>query len=69
MSTLDLARARNLRVGDRILLDGRGRTPWLVTKSYRREAEGGWWLTCKRGRDTTGINTFPDSWFDKVVER
>ena len=68
-ATLELTKARNLRVGDKIVLDSRGRTPWLVTKSYEgAESRQFWSLTVKRGREINILRTFSDSWFDKVVK-
>lgn len=65
---LDIAQARRIKVGDRILLDGRGRTPWRVTASYERaESRQYWCLIVKRGKETNIIRTFSDSWFDKVI--
>lgn len=67
-ATLEMVQARKIKVGDRILLDGRGRTPWKVTASYERAESSQYWsLTVKRGRETNIIRTFSDSWFDKAI--
>jgi hypothetical protein len=65
---LEMLQARRINVGDRIILDGRGLTPWTVTASYERAESSQYWsLTVKRGRETNIIRTFSDSWFDKVA--
>lgn len=67
-TTLELTRARDIKVGDRLVLEGRGRTPWKVTQSYERaESSQYWGIVCKRGRETNVIRTFSDSWFDTVA--
>lgn len=63
---LEYTQARSIKVGDRILLEGRGNTPWKVTSSVDRGSYS-WYLTVKRGRETNIIRTFADSWFDKIV--
>lgn len=66
-ATLEMVQARSIKVGDRVLLDGRGRTPWRVTSSYERDEPYGWALVLKRGREHNVLRTFADSWFDKVI--
>lgn len=64
---LELTRARDIQVGDRLVLEGRGLSPWKVTASYERAESSQYWsLTLKRGKETNIIRTFSDSWFDKV---